>query len=215
VSHRPWFSPALVCATLGPIVLTNWVMLATRLDYSFETLGKVQNDRSATEDIYIEVVTEKLWIVDRTEVRFYSIPMFTQNPRSWLGTPVMPDAAMILDGVRLAESEPNFEDNRVVELIRAGGGSAWQLHNGLVALWLTNFVATLVFFVSLVSLTKFFARRRRAQRMMNRKQLGLCPSCEYGLGGVNTERCPECGGELRAIEQSAQRVLRRGWFFRA
>lgn len=213
--RRLWLSPAIVCGTLCPLVTSIWILLIGRVGFDYNDLGWIRQNHATLNDAYVSVMTDRLSFAERVMLLYYEIPRASQTPTSWTARPFTPDSALIAEGVRLAESAPLADKRRIVELARAGGGSYWRIHRPFVALWLLNLAFSAILIACSVWLVVFGIRRRRARRMLARCRLGLCPRCEYGLGGVETARCPECGGDLKAMERFAQSALRRGWLFQA
>lgn len=212
--RRLWLSPALMCIALGPVVLAIWILLLTRIGFDYNDLGWIRQNNATLNDAYVSVMTDRLSFADRVMLLYYEIPRASQTPTSWTARPFTPDPALIAEGVRLAESAPLADQPRIIELARAGGGSYWRVHRLFFALWLLNLALSALLIASFVWLVIFGIHRSRSGRMMARSRLGLCPRCEYGLGGVEMDQCPECGGDLKAIDRSAQIALRCGWFFR-
>jgi hypothetical protein len=212
--RRLWLSPAIVCGTLCPLVILIWILLIGRVGFDYNDLGWIRQNHATLNDAYVSVMTDRLSFADRVMLLYYEIPKASQTPTSWTARPFTPDPALTAEGVRLVESAQLADQPRIIELARAGGGSYWRVHRLFVAPWLLNLAFSALLIASIVWLIIFAIHRRRARRMMARGRLGLCPKCEYGLGGVEVDRCPECGGDLKAIERSAQIALRRGWFFR-
>jgi len=195
-------------------VISIWILLIGRIGFDYNDLGWIRQNSATLNDAYVSVMTDRLSFADRVMLLYYEIPRASQTPTSWTARPFTPDSALIAEGVRLAESAPLADKPRIVELARAGGGSYWRVHRLFVALWLLNLAFSVILIACSVWLVVFGIRRRRARRMLARSRLGMCPRCEYGLGGVEMDRCSECGGDLKAIERAARIALRRGWFFR-
>lgn len=204
---------ALIVLVLLPVVIVLWVYLISLFGFEYRKLGFLRQGHPTLNDVEVVVMTDRLSVADRVMLLYYEIPKATQTATSWRSVPLTPDAAMIAQGVALVQGSEIEEKDRVLALARAGGGSYWQTETRRVVVWIAALVGSVLLGVNSVLLVLFVRARWRARKRVAWSRRGLCPACAYGLGGVDTARCPECGVEIAREVRAAQAKLRERWLW--